>query len=186
MVSAHFLKWAVINWESASKFHAMKNRNDLKCWCLLCHINSLRPRQNGYHFADDIFKCILLNENVWFMNKISLKCVPKGLINNIPTLVQIMAWRRLATSHYLNQWCLVYRRIYASLGLNELTEQLSIFYLYIYTYIHRLFQRISTTSNITVRHLWRLSFISNVTGVHNTTKHLHGNNSVEARNCLAI
>ena len=27
-----------------------------------------------------------------------------------------------ATSHYLNQWSLVYRRIYASLGLNELTD----------------------------------------------------------------
>ena len=27
-----------------------------------------------------------------------------------------------ATSHYLNQWCLVYWRIYASLGLNELRE----------------------------------------------------------------
>ena len=27
-----------------------------------------------------------------------------------------------ATSHYMNQWWLVYRRIYASLGLNELTE----------------------------------------------------------------
>ena len=26
-----------------------------------------------------------------------------------------------ATSHHLNQWCLVYWRIYASLGLNELT-----------------------------------------------------------------
>ena len=30
-----------------------------------------------------------------------------------------------ATSHYLNQWWLVYRRIYASLGLNELTRHLS-------------------------------------------------------------
>ena len=27
-----------------------------------------------------------------------------------------------ATSHYLNQWSLVYRRIYASLGFNELTN----------------------------------------------------------------
>ena len=26
--------------------------------------NTLRPRQNGRYFADDIFKCILLNENV--------------------------------------------------------------------------------------------------------------------------
>ena len=28
-----------------------------------------------------------------------------------------------ATGHYLNQWWLVYRRIYASLGLNELTRR---------------------------------------------------------------
>ena len=59
-------------------------------WC----VNTLRPRQNGRHFAEDIFKCILLNENVWIPNKISLKFVPKGPINNIPSLVQIMAWCR--------------------------------------------------------------------------------------------
>ena len=58
------------------------------------HVNTLRPRQNGRHFADDIFKCIFLNENVWISIKISLKFVPKGPINNIPALVQIMAWRR--------------------------------------------------------------------------------------------
>ena len=56
-------------------------------------VNTLRPRQNGRHFADDIFKCILLNENAWIPNKISLKFVLKGLINNIPALVRIMAWR---------------------------------------------------------------------------------------------
>ena len=49
---------------------------------------------NRRHFADDIFKCIFLNENVWIPTKISLKFVPKGPINNIPALVQIMAWRR--------------------------------------------------------------------------------------------
>ena len=56
--------------------------------------NSLRPRQNGRHFAADIFNCIFLNENVWIPIKISLKFVPNGPINNIPALVQIMAWRR--------------------------------------------------------------------------------------------
>ena len=56
--------------------------------------NTLRPRQNGRHFADDIFKCIFLNENVWIPTKISLKFFPKGPINNIPALVSIMAWRR--------------------------------------------------------------------------------------------
>ena len=56
--------------------------------------NTLRPRQNGRHFADDIFKCIFLNENNWIPVKISLKFVPKGPINNTPALVEIMAWRR--------------------------------------------------------------------------------------------
>ena len=60
----------------------------------LCVFNTLRPRQNGHHFADDIFKCIFLNENVWISIKSSLKFVPGSLINNIPALVQIMAWRR--------------------------------------------------------------------------------------------
>ena len=58
-------------------------------------INTLRPRQNGRRFADDIFKGIFLNENVWIPIKISLKFVPEGRINNIPAMVQIMAWRRL-------------------------------------------------------------------------------------------
>ena len=56
--------------------------------------NTLRPRQHGRHFADDIFKCIFMYENIWIPIKISLKFVPNGPINNIPALVQIMAWRR--------------------------------------------------------------------------------------------
>ena len=57
-------------------------------------VNTLRPKQNGRHFADDTFKRIFLNENVRISIKISLKFVPKGPINNNPALVQIMAWRR--------------------------------------------------------------------------------------------
>ena len=30
-----------------------------------CSFKSLRPRQDGRHFADDIFKCIFLSENFW-------------------------------------------------------------------------------------------------------------------------
>ena len=56
--------------------------------------NSLRPSPNRRHFADDIFKCFFENENEWISPRISLKFVPKVLINNIPALVQIMAWRR--------------------------------------------------------------------------------------------
>ena len=57
-------------------------------------LNTLRPRQHGRHFPDDIFRCILLNENIWFAINISLSFVPKGPIDNIPVLVQIMAWCR--------------------------------------------------------------------------------------------
>ena len=57
-------------------------------------VNTLRPRQNGRRFTDDIFKCIYLNQNVWIPIKISLKFVPKAPINNILALVQTMAWRR--------------------------------------------------------------------------------------------
>ena len=45
-------------------------------------VNTLRPRQNGRHFTDDIFKCIFLNENVWIPIKVSLKFAPRGPINN--------------------------------------------------------------------------------------------------------
>ena len=58
-------------------------------------INTLIPRQNGHHFADNIFKCIFLKENVWISLKISLMSVPKIQINSIPALVQMMAWHRL-------------------------------------------------------------------------------------------
>ena len=61
---------------------------------LAAMLNKLRPRQNGRHFADDSFKCIFLHETVWISSNISLKFVPNGQINNIPSLVQIMAWRR--------------------------------------------------------------------------------------------
>ena len=42
--------------------------------------------------ADDIFKCIFLNEKFCRLIKISLKFVPKSPIDNNPALVQIMAW----------------------------------------------------------------------------------------------
>ena len=65
---------------------------------LSCNIflafNSLRPRRDRRHFADDIFKCIFWSENEWILLRISPKFVPKVRINIIPSLVQIMAWRR--------------------------------------------------------------------------------------------
>ena len=59
-------------------------------------LNTLRPRQNGRHLPDAILKCIFfLNENVSISIKISLEFILKCPINNIPALVQILAWCRL-------------------------------------------------------------------------------------------
>ena len=68
--------------------------NQQRLWYHRNAINTLRPRQNGRRFADDTLKCIFLNENTWISLKISLKFVPKVQINNIPALVQILAWCR--------------------------------------------------------------------------------------------
>ena len=59
-------------------------------WHACQHIEA---ETNGHCFADNIFKCIFLNENAWISIQISLKFVPWGPINNIPTLVQIMDWQ---------------------------------------------------------------------------------------------
>ena len=79
--------------------------DDVKTWkrfphyrprlgCSLAIVNTLRPRQNGRNFPDDILKCVFFNENLWISLKISLKFGPKVRINIIPALVQIMAWHR--------------------------------------------------------------------------------------------
>ena len=70
-------------------------------------INTLKPRQIGRHFADDIFKGIFLNENVWIPTKMPLKIVPKGPINNLQHWFRQGLGAVQATSQYLNQWWLV-------------------------------------------------------------------------------
>ena len=45
-------------------------------------------------WADDIFKCIFLNENDRIPVQISLKFAPRSPISNKPVLIQVMAWCR--------------------------------------------------------------------------------------------
>ena len=55
----------------------------------------ISPGRNGRHFADCIIKCIFMNEMFSILIRISLKFVPMGPNDNKPTLVPIMAWRRI-------------------------------------------------------------------------------------------
>ena len=56
------------------------------------HINTMKPEQNGHHFADVIFKCIFFKESFCIRIHISFKFVPKGLIGKKSSLHQVMAW----------------------------------------------------------------------------------------------
>ena len=121
------------------KFELLSGKWWLIASFLVCLFNTSRPRRNGQHFADGIFKHIFFNKNVWISIRILLKFVPKGPINNIPALVQIMAWCHpdgkplsepmmviLQTHICITPPRLVYRRIYASLSLNQLCHQATI------------------------------------------------------------
>ena len=72
-------------------------------------------------FADETIKRISLNGNVRISINMSLQFVLKGPINNIPALVRMMAWR-CPGNKPLSEPITVYRRIYASLGLNEMNN----------------------------------------------------------------
>ena len=54
-------------WNMTARMQGTILRNRLR-YIVKCRssvsVNTLRPRQNGRHFADDIFKCIFVNENV--------------------------------------------------------------------------------------------------------------------------
>ena len=66
--------------------NAESNFSNTRLWRFLRHWQ--RP------FVYHLFNSIFVNENVWLLIKILLKIVPLGQINNIPALIQIMAWRR--------------------------------------------------------------------------------------------
>ena len=53
------------------------------------HIVTLRPRQNGLHFPDDMFKKILRKIHIYLSIKITLMFVHKDPIDNIPALIQM-------------------------------------------------------------------------------------------------
>ena len=81
---------------------------------------TLRPRQNGRHFVDDIFKLIFSHEICCILIHISLKFILTGPISEKPTLVQMLPVHQKAiiwTNDGAVYWCFS-----ASLGLNELIQ----------------------------------------------------------------
>ena len=79
--------------------------------------------QNVSHYADDIFRCIFVNEKFCILNKISLQLAPKGLIEYSPAFGwdndlalnrwQAITWTNADPIHW---------RIYVALGRDELIK----------------------------------------------------------------
>ena len=69
-------------------------------------------QDNCHHFAGDIFICNFVNEKVWISTEISLKRIPRDLIENKSSLFQATARRQAII--------LAYWRIFVSLGINKL------------------------------------------------------------------
>ena len=72
---------------------SVHNEPVMPCHNVFVYINSSSPGQNGRHFANDIFKCIFVNEKCCILIQIWLKFVPEGPIDNKSTLVQVMECR---------------------------------------------------------------------------------------------
>ena len=75
-----FTKRCQLSMELYSKYKISRSINNK----VIGYKHTLRPRQNYRHFADDVFKFILLNGNIWMSLMNSLKSVPKVWNNDIP------------------------------------------------------------------------------------------------------
>ena len=105
-------RWQVVTWTS-SLIHICVSRAQ--------RVNTLRPRPNGCYFADDIFKCFSLIENLWFFyyNFTEICFLGSdwqyGSIGSDNGLASNTHQAIILTNDGLGYW-----HIYASLGLNEL------------------------------------------------------------------
>ena len=76
-----------------------KKKEKGKSWTL----NSLAPGRPGCHFKTAIFQSCLLIGIFTSSKDNALRWMPWDLTDDKSTLVQVMAWCRQATSHYLSQ-----------------------------------------------------------------------------------
>ena len=94
-VPSHYLNqcYCIVDWTIMNKLQWNSNQNKIKFIQKMC-LKLLYAKWWPFCPGGDKLNTFFLNENVRISIEISLKFVPRGLINNIPALVQIMAWHR--------------------------------------------------------------------------------------------
>ena len=88
---------ALKNAKERTKSHSTKQQ------ALIITINSLAPGRFEWNFRQIIFKLILVIFGWGISYEIALRWMSLDLTDDRSTLVQVMAWCRQATSHYLSQ-----------------------------------------------------------------------------------
>ena len=81
-------------WNNTGNWNSYSKKTDF---------NSLAPGRPGCHFETAIFNLVLLIGIFTSSNYNALRWMPLDLTEDKSTLVQVMAWCRQATSHYLSQ-----------------------------------------------------------------------------------
>ena len=94
------------SYQGMSSYWLILSINHTYQHCCGWWLNTLRVRQIGCHSAEDLLKCIFLNENVWISIKLSRQFVAKGPINNIAALVWTMACHGPGKQWWLDYWCI--------------------------------------------------------------------------------
>ena len=76
-------------------------------WCpnIVNELTHLSPGKYGDDFKSILFKLLIQNSSLGAHCKSVLRWMSQNLTSEMSTLVQVMAWCRQPTSHYLDQCC---------------------------------------------------------------------------------
>ena len=97
MQETHYLWWTQANKSYESMMNNDKNKTQQST------INSLAPGRSAYDSKNGIYNLVLLIGIFRSSHDNALRWMQQDLTDDKSTLVQVMAWCRQATSHYLNQ-----------------------------------------------------------------------------------
>ena len=121
--------YILIGWKMFTK------QKVLLVWLILHSINSLAPGKFELNFRYLIFQIILVIDGWGIPCELALRWMSLDLTDDKSTLVQVMAWCRQATSHYLSRCWL---RPVSPYGVTrpQWVKNLYTKYVYIYIYIY--------------------------------------------------
>ena len=112
LLKRYLIGWVIL-WQPPSVFHDENKVRQLESGAVdintlhappwPCFINSLAPGRFQRNFRKAIFQLILVIDALSISCKIVFKWMPMGFSDGKSKLVQVMAWCRQATSHYLSQ-----------------------------------------------------------------------------------